>query len=76
MEATVTCSKVDGGLDGKEGLLLGLQSGGVFKVFVDNPFPIELSRKPVAIKQIDINIYRTTIAIVSAVWRSLSHKCC
>jgi len=66
MEAPVTCIKVDGGLDGKEGLLLGLQSGGVFKVFVDNPFPIELSRRPVGIKQIDINIYRTTVAIVDS----------
>lgn len=78
-EAVVNCLKVDGGIEGKEGVLLGLQNGAVCKLFVDNPFPLELSKRPNAIKQLDINIYRTTLAIVRKCiiryYRSLCHLC-
>jgi intraflagellar transport protein 122 len=64
LESVVNYLKVDGGLEGQEGVLLGLQSGIVSKLFVDNPFPIELTKRPHPVKQLDINIYRTTLAIV------------
>lgn len=60
------CMRVDGGPDGKEGVLLGLSSGAVVKVFVDNPFPIELTQRPLSAAQVDINIYRTLLAVVDA----------
>lgn len=46
LDATVTFMKVDGGPEGREGILLGLVTGSVVKIFVDNPFPIELYRAP------------------------------
>lgn len=42
LDSDVTYMKVDGGPEGREGIILGLSSGSVVKVFVDNPFPIEL----------------------------------
>ena len=42
LDGDVTYMKVDGGPEGREGIILGLKSGSVVKVFLDNPFPIEL----------------------------------
>lgn len=42
MDAVVRYIKVAGGPPGREGLLLGLKSGAVLKIFVNNAFPIPL----------------------------------
>ena len=42
LSSEVTVAQVNGGLAGREGLLVGLASGAVLKIFVDNPFPITL----------------------------------
>jgi intraflagellar transport protein 122 len=42
MDAVIRYIKVAGGPSGKESLLLGLKSGAVLKIFVDNAFPIPL----------------------------------
>ena len=42
LDSSVTYMKVDGGPEGREGIILGMTDGSVVKVFVDNPFPIEL----------------------------------
>lgn len=42
MESVIRYIKVAGGPPGKEGLLLGLKSGAVLEIFVDNAFPIPL----------------------------------
>lgn len=58
------CMRVDGGPDGREGVLLGLASGAVIKVFVDNPFPLEMTKRSASATQVDVNIYRTLLASV------------
>ena len=58
------CMRVDGGPEGREGVLLGLASGAVVKVFVDNPFPLELTKRSAGVAQVDINIYRTILTTV------------
>ena len=42
--------KVVGGPVGREGLLVGLKSGQVAKIFIDNPFPIELVKHTASIR--------------------------
>ena len=65
-DADISFLKVDGGPSGCEGVLIGLESGQVAKVFVNNPFPLELYKLSHGIKQLDINIYRTIIAAVDS----------
>ncbi len=64
MDAAVNCLRVDGGPEGREGVLVGLQSGAVLKIYIDNPFPLEVTKRPAAIQQIDLNIYRTVLTVV------------
>lgn len=64
LEASVRYIKVIGGMAGKEGLLLGLKSGQVLKLFIDNPFPITLMKHMFPIKCVDISLYKQQIAVV------------
>ena len=64
LEGSVRYIKVIGGMAGKEGLLLGLKSGQVLKIFVDNPFPISLMKHMLPIKCVDISLYKQKIALV------------
>ncbi|KAJ1434177.1 hypothetical protein B484DRAFT_394171 [Ochromonadaceae sp. CCMP2298] len=64
LESAANCIRVDGGPEGREGVLLGLASGSVIKVFIDNPFPIEITKLSAPVIQLDINIYRTIVACV------------
>lgn len=66
MEAAVCYMKVEGGPDGREGILLGLVNGAVAKIYVDNPFPLELANIGVAIVRADLSLYRTKLATVDA----------
>lgn len=66
VDAQVTCMRIDGGSEGKEGVLAGLSNGAIIKFYVDNPFIIEVSQRGSAIAQLDINVYRTLIAYVDA----------
>eukprot|EP00598_Pedospumella_elongata_P006620 CAMPEP_0184976768 /NCGR_PEP_ID=MMETSP1098-20130426/7662_1 /TAXON_ID=89044 /ORGANISM="Spumella elongata, Strain CCAP 955/1" /LENGTH=1432 /DNA_ID=CAMNT_0027499697 /DNA_START=50 /DNA_END=4348 /DNA_ORIENTATION=+ len=66
LASNALCMRVDGGPDGREGVLLGLDSGAVVKVFVDNPFPLEMTKRAASAAQVDINIYRTMLASVDS----------
>jgi intraflagellar transport protein 122 len=63
-DAPIRYSKVFGGAKGKEGLLVGLKDGNVYKVFLDNPFPILLVKHTVGIQSLDINLTRKKLAII------------
>lgn len=56
--------KVVGGPPGREGLLVGVKSGGIFKIFVDNAFPVPLVRHPNNIRCLDLSASRTRLAVV------------
>ena len=42
MESPITYLKMTEGLPSKEGLLIGLKNGEIYRIFLDNPFPILL----------------------------------
>ncbi|CAG9463200.1 unnamed protein product [Pedinophyceae sp. YPF-701] len=64
LASTIRYIKVLGGPPGEEGLLVGLKDGGVYQVFLNNPFPVELVKHGVAVRCLDINLTRTRIALV------------
>jgi intraflagellar transport protein 122 len=55
LEAVIRYIKVVGGPAGKEGLLVGLKSGSVLKIFVDNPFPVQLIKQKTSIRCLDLS---------------------
>lgn len=66
LESPVKYMKVDGGPEGREGVIVGLESGVVMKIYVDNPFPIELTKRTASVISADTNIYRTKLACVDS----------
>lgn len=53
-----------GGPPEREGLLLGLKSGQILKIFIDNPFPVNLLTINSAIRCLDLSMSRRRLAIV------------
>jgi len=47
--------KIIGGTPSKEGAFVGLKNGAVFKIFIDNSFPIPILNHNVPIKVIDVS---------------------
>ncbi|XP_041457748.1 intraflagellar transport protein 122 homolog isoform X2 [Lytechinus variegatus] len=64
MEALIRYIKVIGGAEGREGLLVGLKNGQIFKVFVDNPFPILILKQQTSVRCLDISSSRKKLAVV------------
>ncbi|CAE7873602.1 ift122, partial [Symbiodinium sp. KB8] len=64
LEAVIRYIKVVGGPRGREGLLVGLKSGTVLKIFVDNPFPIHLVKHNASIRCLDLSMTRKKLAVV------------
>ncbi|RYG66034.1 hypothetical protein EON64_10660, partial [archaeon] len=66
MESKVSCLKVDGGLEGREGVCIGLQSGAIYKVHLDSPFPLLLTSRPLAVQKLSMNVYRSLLATIDS----------
>ena len=64
LESVIRYIKVVGGPAGREGLLVGLKSGVVLKIFVDNPFPIHLISQSTSIRCLDLSASRNKLAVV------------
>jgi intraflagellar transport protein 122 len=64
MESLIRYIKVVGGPPEREGLLLGLKNGQILKIFIDNPFPVNLLQINSAIRCLDLSSGRRRLAIV------------
>ncbi|CAB3406016.1 unnamed protein product [Caenorhabditis bovis] len=64
LDSQIRYIKVVGGPPGRETLVAGLKDGQIYKIFVDNPFPIEILRLSSAIRSVDLNCSRTLAACV------------
>ena len=64
LDSVIKYIKVLGGPPGREGVLVGLKSGSVRQIFVDNPFPMELIHANCAVRCLDMSASRKKIAIV------------
>eukprot|EP00873_Tetraselmis_striata_P015075 jgi/Tetstr1/435339/TSEL_024257.t1 len=64
LDAIIRYIKVVGGPEGREGLLVGLKSGQIMKIFVDNPFPISLIKHSASIRCLDLSASRNKLAVV------------
>jgi intraflagellar transport protein 122 len=77
LDALIRYIKVIGGVPAREGILVGLKNGQVpnactphtqcaqiLKIFVDNPFPVELLTIASAVRCLDISLDRRKLAVV------------
>jgi len=64
LESVIRYIKVVGGPIGKEGLIVGLKSGLVLKIFLNNPFPIPLVRHKASVRCLDLSMDRSKLAVV------------
>lgn len=64
MDSPIRYLKLIGGPPGCEAVLVGLKNGGVYQVFVNNPFPQLIAKQTGVILCLDINANRTKIAVV------------
>ena len=56
--------KVVGGPIEREALLVGLKNGTVLKIFIDNPFPIQLIKLNSPVRCLDLSASRMKLAVV------------
>ncbi|CCW59979.1 unnamed protein product [Phytomonas sp. EM1] len=66
VDSVISFIKVDGSPDHPEALLVGLESGQVMKIFIDNPFPMTLLTLDAPIRHLDLSSSRMKIAVVDA----------
>jgi intraflagellar transport protein 122 len=69
MDAAVRYVRVAGGPPGREMLLVGLKSGAVVRVFVDNPFAATIAAHPAGIRCLDAGPDRDRVAVVDEAGR-------
>ncbi|KDR19634.1 hypothetical protein L798_06155, partial [Zootermopsis nevadensis] len=64
MESPIRYIKVVGGPPGREGLLLGVKNGQVWKIYLDNAFPVSLLKVSSAVRCLDLSASRKKLAVV------------
>lgn len=64
LEAIIRYIRVVGGPSGREGLLVGLKNGAVFKIFIDNRFPVKLIKHSAPVRCLDLSASRKKLAVV------------
>lgn len=64
MDSLIRYIKVIGGPPGREGLMIGLKNGQVYRIFIDNLLPILITTVMSAVRCLDLNFSRTRIAVV------------
>lgn len=55
LDSTIRYVKVVSGPSKKECLLVGLKNGSIFKIFIDNGFPIPVVKQTTPIRMVDIS---------------------
>ena len=55
LESQIHYIKVVGGPPSREGMFVGLRNGRVFKIFIDNPFPILLLKQQASVRCLDLS---------------------
>ncbi|KAJ1546612.1 hypothetical protein HK096_004918, partial [Nowakowskiella sp. JEL0078] len=64
LDAMIRYIKVTGGPPNKEGLLVGLKSGEILQIFINNHFPIPLVKQITSVRCLDLSLSRTKLAVV------------
>jgi len=64
VDSLIRYIKVIGGPPLREALLVGLKNGSILKLFIDNPFPIQLLKHSVSIRCLDLSLNRDKLALV------------
>ncbi|PRP80717.1 hypothetical protein PROFUN_11590 [Planoprotostelium fungivorum] len=64
LESLIRYIKVVGGPVGREGLLVGLKSGLILEIFLDNSFPINLIKQKSSVRCLDLSCSRMKLAVV------------
>ncbi|XP_026481419.1 intraflagellar transport protein 122 homolog [Ctenocephalides felis] len=64
LDSYIRYIKVTGGPPGREGILLGLKNGQVWRIFVDNPLPIKVTQINGPVRCLDLSLSRTKLAVV------------
>ncbi|WZN66107.1 intraflagellar transport protein 122 [Chloropicon roscoffensis] len=64
LDSVIRYIKVIGGPRRRESILVGLKNGLVQKIFINNPFPVELVKHPVGVRCLDLSASRHKLAVV------------
>ncbi|CAH3150863.1 unnamed protein product [Porites lobata] len=64
MESLIRYIKVIGGPSGREGLLVGLKNGQIMKIFINNPFPLQILKQETSVRCLDLSSSRNKLAVV------------
>lgn len=64
MDSPIRYIKLVGGPAGREGLLLGLKSGQIWKIYLDNAFPVSVFKVTAGVRCLDLSASRGKLAVV------------
>lgn len=71
MDSFIRYIKVSGGPSGREGLMIGLKNGQVWRIFLDNSLPILVTTVLSSVRCLDLNSSRCKLAVVDDAGRMI-----